>query len=481
MSRSIAFPEGRQFALTWSIPESFGGLTTAMLRRSRAFRTLAGTDVAVLTLDPRENRMLRDQVLAERDALIAGVTVDNLYDWLREHPLPGGGLYLDREVFTPIEPGQGDDERDSDDGPVRRRIRRNDAGEIMQIDHLRADGTLVLSDRYDRDELGTKSGRSLVLCDETGTPVRSWRRIWHLYTAWLDRLTAKKPAFLIVDSKVVAKFAVTYRRDHVTTVHVVHGSHLNDGADPVRESRRQVFAQLDGFDAVVFPTTGQRCDVREIVGPEPRLFTVPNSLPDPAPSADSGRSGVAMVARLEPLKQVEHAIEAVRRANAVLATPITLDVYGDGPLRAQLDDLVDGDPHIRLHGFATDIQKQLSVASTLLMTSRSEAFALAIGEAMAAGCLPIAYDIAYGPADFIEHRKSGWLVPPDDIAGLAAALVEASRLPERRLAPMRRRARKRAADFTEARVIEIWARVLREAAGHPAHEARGGLLSRLRG
>ena len=234
MPRTVQFPEGRQIALTWSIPESFGGLTTAMLRRSRAFRTLGGTDVAVFTLDPRENRARRDQVLADREALIDGVTVGNLYDWLREHPLPGGGLDLDREVFTPIEPGQGLDERDTEDGPVRRRIRHNDAGDVMQIDHLRADGTLVLSDRYDSTEPGTKSGRSLVLCDETGAPVRSWRKVWHLYTAWLDRFTAKKPSFLIVDSKVVAKFVLTYRREHVTTIHVVHGSHLNDGPEPVR-------------------------------------------------------------------------------------------------------------------------------------------------------------------------------------------------------------------------------------------------------
>ncbi len=479
MPRTVQFPEGRQIALTWSIPESFGGLTTAMLRRSRAFRTLGGTDVSVFTLDPRENRVRRDQVLAEREALIGGVTVGNLYDWLREHPLPGGGLYLDREVFTPIEPGQGLDERDTEDGPVRRRIRHNDAGDVMQIDHLRADGTLVLSDRYDSTEPGTKSGRSLVLCDETGAPVRSWRKVWHLYTAWLDRFTAKKPSFLIVDSKVVAKFVLTYRREHVTTIHVVHGSHLNDGPEPVRISRREVFARLSDFDAVVFPTNGQRADVRAIVGPEPRLFTVPNSLPDPMPSADSGRTGAAMVARLEPLKQVDQAIEAVQRANTTLAPPVTLDVYGDGPLRAELEERTSGDPNVRLNGFTTDVTERLAQASVLLLTSRSEAFALAIGEAMAAGCLPIAYDISYGPSDFIDHGKNGWLVAKDDVAALSAALVDASRLPERRLTAMRRSARKRAADFTEARVIEIWARVLREAAGHAPVEPRG-FLSRLR-
>lgn len=479
MSGTIPFPAGQQMALTWSIPESFGGLTAAMLRRSRAFRTLGGVAVKVLTLDPRENRLQRDQILSERDALIDGVAVENLYDWLREHPLPGGSLNLEREVFTPIEPGAGTDERDTERGPLRRRIRHNEVGDVMQIDHLRVDGTLVLSDRYDSGEYGTKSGRSLVLCDETGAPVRSWRKVWHLYTAWLDRLTKKKPAFLIIDSKVVAKFALTYRREHVTTVHVVHGSHLNDGPEPVRISRREVFARLADFDAVVFPTNAQRADVRAIVGAEPNLVTVPNMLPGPMSSSDKGRRGAAMVARLEPLKQVEHAIAAVQRANAALTTPINLDIYGGGPLEQQLQELADGEPHVRLNGFTTDVQGHLAQASVLLMTSRSEAFALAIGEAMAAGCLPISYDISYGPSDFIVHKKNGWLVAPNDIDGLSAALIEASQLSEARLARMRRLARKRAADFTEERVIEIWAQTLRKAAGHAPHEPRG-LLARLR-
>src|SRR5690606_12939921 len=86
-----------------------------------------------------------------------------------------------------------EEERDVDGGPVRRRVRRDADGAVLQIDHLRVDGTLVLSDRRDCAERGVSGGRSIVLCDESGAPVRSWRRIWHLYTAWLDRLTAKQP------------------------------------------------------------------------------------------------------------------------------------------------------------------------------------------------------------------------------------------------------------------------------------------------
>lgn len=451
-----------------------------MLQRSRAFRTFGGVDVDVFTLDPQENRTHRDQILADRDALIDGVTVTNLYDWLRQHPLPGGSLRLDRDVFTPLQPEASEHERDTDGAPVRRLVRRNSGGEVMQIDHLRADGTLVLSDRHDTRERGVVGGRSLILCDETGTPVRSWQRVWHLYTAWLDRFTAKQPTFLIVDSKVVAKFVAGYRREHVTTIHVVHGSHRHDGPELIRPSRREVFARLADFDAVVFPTLGQRDDVQAIVGPEPTLIAVPNALSN-ADAPERARSGAAMVARLEPLKQVDHAIAAVQRANAQVRPPITLDIFGDGPEKARVHELVQDDPNVRLHGFVNDVQHKLSTASTLLLTSRSEAFALAIGEAMAVGCLPIAYDIAYGPGDFITHGKDGWLVAPNDIDALAAALTEANQLDERTLARMRTRARARAAAFSEQRVFTMWARALRQARGGAATPlAARKVLARLR-
>lgn len=463
-SRVRGFPAGRQIALTWSIPESFGGLTAAMLRRSGSFSALGGVGVDVLTLDPQENRLARDQTLKERDALAEGVRVENLYDWLREHPLPGGTLRLERDVFTPLEPNEGSAERDVAHGPIRRVVRVADDGSVLQIDHLRPDGTLLLSDRRDCRERGTSGGRSVVLCDTAGDPVRSWKKIWHLYTAWLDRITSKAPTFLIVDSKVVARFAASYRRPHVTTVHVIHGSHHGPrGAEEVRVSRREVFAHLDDFDAVVFLTSRQERDVRALVGPEPHLVTIPNSLPAAAPEVQGKRTGTAIVARFEPLKQVDHAIKAVQLVNASSPEPMTLDVYGDGRRARALHELAENDPHIRFHGFVSDVNGALQRASILLMTSRSEAFALAIGEAMAVGCLPIAYDISYGPSDFITHGRDGWLVPPGDIDALARALAEARGLSESRLARMRKRARKRAEDFSEHRVTQMWAKVLKQA------------------
>lgn len=453
-------PRGRHFALTWGIVSPFGGMTTALLDRSRMFAA-AGTPVDVLTLDPRAG----DTGLDLTELAAAGVRVRNLYDWVREATFTPRGTI---PAVDPLDPPRGDGSDDDTiddvvDGVLLRRLRVGADGRPREIDHLRPDGTIAMSER----RTGPKGrGRLLVAWDAAGRPARVWKRRHDLYAAWLDHLTADERSYLIVDSKTVAPFALDYRRANITTVHVVHGSHRGATAGSVRASRRDVFARLAAFDAVAFATDGQRDDVRAIVGRVPHLVTVAHPVrPVPtAPDRDaSPRSGAVVVARLEPIKRVDHAIEAVRRHNADTDHPVALDVYGSGSLGDELAELAASDPAIRLHGHIDDPAPALAGASVLLLTSRSEAFGLVLLEAMAAGCLPIAYDIPYGPADLIRHGENGWLVSAGDVDALADAVAAASALSPSELDRMRRNARAAATRFGADRITRRWAVVLRTA------------------
>ena len=119
-----------------------------------------------------------------------------------------------------------------------------------------------------------------MLCDAQGVPVRSWRRVWPLYRAWLDRLTAGERSWMIVDSKTSANFMLGYRRPHVVVAHLVHNSHLADPErpdGPLRESRRRVIERLDRFDSVVVLTERQKADLEAVRGPLPSLAVIPNA------------------------------------------------------------------------------------------------------------------------------------------------------------------------------------------------------------
>lgn len=449
---SVALPDGLQFALTWGIPDDFGGMTSAMLHRSRAFVRLSGRPVDILTFDARTDYDRVEARLRASAELIDGMRLINLWDWLRTTTLPDsapGMLTLDRHPYSPL---------DSDPGELVA-TRLADDGTVLQVDYRRADGTVVVSDRRDVAERGVIGGRSVVLCDERGVPVRSWGRIWALYRMWLDLLRERRPSFFIVDSKTVARFAATYVRKRAVMMHLVHGSHLQGGE--LSAARRETFENLDSFDSVVLLTHRQRSDVESLLGPRNNLAVIPNGR-EPTPHVRRARDvhhGVVL-SSLIPRKRVAHSITAVR------STTATLDIYGDGIERPTLEAVASGRVHF--HGYSADARRALATASFLLSTSTAEGLPLSLVEAMSAGCLPIAYDVAYGPSDLIVDGRTGFLVPPGDTQALAAAIERLIALPRWRVARMRRAAVRASSAFSDLTVTRLWAHEMRAAAARKA-------------
>lgn len=443
--------------MTWSIPEHYGGMTTALLRRSRAFVQLGGASVDVLTFDPALDAAPTERRLRDTGELIDGMRLLNIYDWFRDHAVrddtvrdPGVKLDRERHPFAPIEGGP----------PLgRTRVREAADGTVLQVDHYRADGSIVLSDRRDVAERGTVGGRSVVLCDAVGRPVRSWSRLWGFYRFWLDELRRHEPSFFIVDSKTMAPFAMTYNRKRAVMLHLVHASHLagTDPYGPLRDSRSAVFERPGGFDSVVLLTERQKADVARRTHAH-NLSVIANSTELVGGEAAHPEAGRGIVlASLDARKRVDHAIRAVQAVPGA-----SLDVFGDGTLRPRLEALAAGAP-ITFHGHRTDARRSLASASYVLLTSSSEGFPLVLVEAMAAGCVPIAYDVPYGPSDLIVSGRNGYLVRPGDVDGLAAAIAKLEALPPRRLAAMRRAAMRTARHYSDLEITRAWAKEERKA------------------
>ncbi|WP_148040135.1 glycosyltransferase [Cryobacterium tepidiphilum] len=455
----------RHLALEWWIPDDFGGMTTALLRRSRAFVTLGGATVDVLTLDPGRDYGVIVERLRERGGVIPGIRILNLWDDLAaRHDLPG----------SPAEQAADDDGPVAGDelvpqlvaGAVRTLTRfASDCRTVLQVDHLRPDGSLLVRDRRDTAARGTLGGRRVTLFDHDGHPVMSWKKIWSLYAYWLDLLVGDEPAIAVIDSKVTARFAATYRRPNVATVHVIHSSHLA-GTErpygPLLHHRENTVRRLHDFDAVVVLTDRQRDDLQTLLGPAPNLATIPNSIAlaeAPADSAPRAATAGIMLASLEEMKRIEHAIRAVAAASR--QTPgLSLRIFGHGPRRALLQAEIDAcgaAGSIELSGYDPHARDRFAEASFTLLTSEFEGFGLVLVEAMAAGCIPIAYDVPYGPADIIEHGVNGFLVPAGDEAALADAIARFVETDAETVAAMRARAIETARRYSDARVTGLWA------------------------
>ena len=69
-----------------------------------------------------------------------------------------------------------------------------------------------------------------------------------------------------------------------------------------------------------------------------------------------------------------------------------------------------------------DLAEVLPVADVLLLPSLHESFGLVALEAMACGVVPVVTDRG-GAAEFIQDGINGFLRDPDDIAGMAAAVL----------------------------------------------------------
>ena len=461
----VDFPAGHHYAVTWGIPDNYAGMTNSLLHRSRAFVRLGLGEVTILTYDHRPDYDAVRRRLRERGATIEGMHVRNLWEDLRgwnDAQLADAVSTAEQGVHPTFAPlgAQADQKQLS-------RTVRDDAGDLLQIDYLRKDGTLLCSDR--RNVPGEEP-RSVTLCDTSGQPLGTWLSIWDLYYAWLDTLPRDPVAWMIVDSKTTANHLCHYRRDDVVTMHVVHGSHL--GTDPVthevilRSSREYVMERLDDWDLVAFLTRQQLDEVDAMLGPGANRRVIPHGrdVPERLPTVKRSRFRGVMLTSLDKRKQIAHAIKAMNRVGRIRLRRVTLDVWGRGPYEERLQKYIEStNAPVQLRGYSNHASEEFAKASFSLLTSHNEAFGLVVVESMAQGCIPISYDLAYGPGDIITHGVDGFLVPPDDIWGLVTEIRRLVRAKPADLEPIRAAAHRRALEFNDQHVTEQWVSAMEDA------------------
>lgn len=106
---------------------------------------------------------------------------------------------------------------------------------------------------------------------------------------------------------------------------------------------------------------------------------------------------------------------------------ITLTIYGEGPERKALEDLIERlelKEFIFLPGFTHNLNEKFSESDLFVMSSIWEGFGNVLVEAMAAGCKIISTDCESGPREILMGGKYGELVPVNDPIALANAIMK---------------------------------------------------------
>lgn len=217
-----------------------------------------------------------------------------------------------------------------------------------------------------------------------------------IVTAWgSDVLVSPRKSIV---SRWLARYAVR-AADRVTTV----AEHMNQAIQDLGVSASAVTAVPFGVDVELFSPPLQ-----------PRLLTPPLR--------------IISTRNFSPVYSVHTVIEAVHellRRGVV----VTLDLVGDGPLRQELEELVDAlgmKVIVQFHGHVDQSRmvNLLGQAHVFVTSAVSDGNNVSLNEAMACGCFPVATNI---PANkqWITHGDNGLLFTSGDHKMLAGMIEQA--------------------------------------------------------
>lgn len=158
-----------------------------------------------------------------------------------------------------------------------------------------------------------------------------------------------------------------------------------------------------------------------------KIEVIPNFVDQTAGLPDTERKKkIISVARLVPEKGLEELIKVFNQLSPNL-TDWTLGIYGIGPLKEKLEDLIYScnlQSRVFLHGKVQDLSEVYAESSIFVLNSEYEGFPNSLMEAMSNGCCCIARNCDYGPAEMINNNVNGILLKTTDGSELASALLE---------------------------------------------------------
>ena len=357
------------------------------------------------------------------------------------------------------------------DGTPWRTSYLDKSGSEVTYDFHRTDGSVYLrTAAFDARRPATWTFRALMV-GEGGEVIGRLDTLGDLYRRWLTELTAADPqTFVFVDSRFLLSIVAPIEVASIHLLYVLHGCHLPHPrlwSTPPRPDYARCLDRIGDVSAFVTLTQRQRSDIARGWGDRSNLAVVPHPVVPPATepaSTNRNPRRVVVIGRLERVKRIEHALQVWARVVEQLPDA-RLDIYGSGSQQQRLQRMIKKKKltrSVKLRGFDPQARDRLWKASAMLLTSRSEAYALVILESLARGCPVVSYDVCYGPREQIDDGKTGFIVPDGDIEAAAERVVQLLTNP-RLVKRMGRAGRRAAARHNQATYIADWARVANDA------------------
>lgn len=200
--------------------------------------------------------------------------------------------------------------------------------------------------------------------------------------------------------------------------------------------------------------------------PKRKLRCIPNWIDSTLPHSTEYRvesKRILAAGRFAEEKQFDVLLRAFHRV--VQKHPDwSLDLYGDGELRNQLQELVAQlhlQENVRLPGMCLDLLRRYGDYAMYVLSSYREGLPLVLLEAKLNRLPIVSFDIATGPREIVRHEVDGLLVPPREEAALAGAICRLIEDPELRM-KMSQRSQENISKFDKAAILAQWKQLIEE-------------------
>jgi len=233
---------------------------------------------------------------------------------------------------------------------------------------------------------------------------------------------------------------------------------------------KKIYSHYPKADLIICNGNEARTDIVQEFGIKPdKCCYLPNLLAKESfPTYAEGVTGVRQngplrvvsAGRLIPQKDHSTLIKAV--ANVSGDIPLKVDIFGGGPQKNQLEKQIKHlhlNDVVALRASVTDVGKYFPEYDLFVSCSLYEGMSNVMLEAMAAG-LPVVVTEVSGSRDVLTDPSQGVIFPPGDVDKLAGILKFLA-LHRDRLTVFSREGRKRAEDFTLAKLGKKYREVFR--------------------
>lgn len=277
---------------------------------------------------------------------------------------------------------------------------------------------------------------------------------WVSYRRLIETFRELRPDIVHTHSSkagIIGRYAAA--KAGLPAVHTIHGASFHRGQSALafnvyHRLERWAARRTDAFFSVCDSLTDQYVEAG--IAPRDRFTTVYSGMDvdpflNPSRSRDEVREqlglqpdqiAVAKVARLFHLKGHKFLIEAAR--TVIDRCPnVRFVLIGDGILREQFEQRISElglSEHFILTGLVPpeQIPELVNAAEIVAHTSEWEGLARVLPQALISGKPVVSYDVD-GAREVVIPGETGYLLPVEEIAGVADAICELAESPELRI------------------------------------------------